>query len=181
MLLKLETILDRFSDVMVWIAGVLNLAMLLNVFYDAIMRYFFSTGSIALQEMEWHLFAMVFLFGIAYGLKEDSHVRVDVLYDHFSPRRKAIINIAGTVLFLLPLSILIVEGSVWYVQEAYKSGEVSGDPGGLPYRWLIKFVIPVSFVFLIVSAVGFVIRHVNILRGVTKPPDQDLPHTGTKI
>ena len=181
MLVKLERIFDRFSDIMGWIAGVLTLAMLCNVFYDAIMRYFFKTGSIAMQEMEWHLFAMVFLFGIAYGLKEDSHVRVDVLYDRFSPRLKAIINIGGTVLLLLPLSVLIVEGSVWYVQEAFKSGEVSGDPGGLPYRWLIKLVIPASSAFLIVSAVGFVIRNVNILRGVTKPPDQDLLQPGTKL
>jgi TRAP-type mannitol/chloroaromatic compound transport system permease small subunit len=173
MLLRLEKLFDRFSDVLGWIAGVLNLAMLLNVFYDAIMRYFFSKGSIALQEMEWHLFAMVFLFGMAYGLKEDSHVRVDVLYDRFSPRAKAIVNIGGTILFLLPLSVLIVEGSVWYVQEAFKSGEVSGDPGGLPYRWLIKLVIPASFVFLVVSATGFVIRNINILRGVTRPPDRD--------
>ena len=181
MLLKLETIFDRFSDVMGWIAGVLNLAMLLNVFYDAIMRYFFSSGSIALQEMEWHLFSMVFLFGIAYGLKEDGHVRVDVLYDRFSPRWKAIVNIGGTLLFLLPLSVLIVEGAVWYVQEAYSSGEVSGDPGGLSYRWLIKLVIPASFVFLIVSATGFIIRNVNIFRGITRPPARDVLQTGTKI
>jgi TRAP-type mannitol/chloroaromatic compound transport system permease small subunit len=169
MLPRLEKIFDRFSDVMGWIAGVLNLVMLVNVFYDAIMRYFFSTGSIALQEMEWHLFAVVFLFGIAYTLKEDGHVRVDVIYDRLSPRAKAIINISGAVLFLLPLSVLIVEGSVWYVHEAYSSGEVSGDPGGLPYRWLIKLVIPASFAFLIVSAAGFVIRNLNILRGIEAP------------
>jgi len=172
MLLRLEKLFDRFANVMGWIAGVLNLVMLINVFYDAIMRYFFKTGSIALQEMEWHLFAIVFLFGIAYGLKEDGHVRVDVLYDGFSPRWKAIVNIAGTVLLLLPLSVLIVEGSVWYVQEAYNSGEVSGDPGGLPYRWLIKMVIPASFVFLIVSAVGFVIRNINIMLGLEEPPER---------
>ena len=172
MLLRLETLFDRFSDVMGWIAGVLNLLMLVNVFYDAIMRYFFSSGSIALQEMEWHLFAMVFLFGIAYGLKEDGHVRVDVLYDRFSPRKKAIVNIAGTVLFLLPLSVLIIEGSVWYVQEAYSSGEISGDPGGLRYRWLIKLVIPASFVFLIVSATGFIIHNINVFLGVVDPPQR---------
>jgi TRAP-type mannitol/chloroaromatic compound transport system permease small subunit len=172
MLLRLEKIFDKFSDVMGWIAGVLNLLMLVNVFYDAIMRYFFKTGSIALQEMEWHLFAIVFLFGIAYGLKEDGHVRVDVLYDRFSPRNKAIVNLAGTFLFLLPLSVLIIEGSVWYVQEAYTSGEVSGDPGGLPYRWLIKLVIPASFVFLVVSAIGFVIRNINILMGLEEPPER---------
>ncbi|NCF23595.1 MAG: TRAP transporter small permease subunit [Gammaproteobacteria bacterium] len=172
MLLRLETLFDRFSDVMGWIAGVLNLLMLVNVFYDAIMRYFFSTGSIALQETEWHLFAMVFLFGIAYGLKEDAHVRVDVLYDRFSPRKKAIVNIAGTVLFLLPLSVLIIEGSVWYVQEAYSSGEVSGDPGGLSHRWLIKLVIPASFLFLVVSAVGFIIHNLNIILGIVAPQDR---------
>ena len=174
MLLRLEQFFDRFSDLMGWIAGILNLAMLLNVFYDAIMRYFFSSGSIALQEMEWHLFAMVFLFGIAYGLKEDGHVRVDVFYDRFSPRWKAMVNIGGTALLLLPLSVLVIEGSVWYVQEAYNSGEVSGDPGGLPYRWLIKLVIPVSFVFLIVSATGFVIHNINIFLGVLDPPERDI-------
>jgi TRAP-type mannitol/chloroaromatic compound transport system permease small subunit len=172
MLLRLEILFDRFSDVMGWIAGVLNLLMLINVFYDAIMRYFFSTGSIALQEMEWHLFSMVFLFGIAYGLKEDGHVRVDVLYDRFSARNKALVNIAGTVLFLLPLSVLIIEGSVWYVQEAYTSGEISGDPGGLRYRWLIKLVIPASFVFLVVSATGFIIHNFNIILGVVAPQER---------
>lgn len=170
MLLKLESFFDRFSDLMGWIAGVLNLLMLINVFYDAIMRYFFNTGSIALQEMEWHLFAMVFLFGIAYALKEDGHVRVDILYDRFSPRWKAVVNIGGTLLLLLPLSLLIIEGSVWYVTEAYTSGEISGDPGGLTQRWLIKLVIPVSFVFLIISAIGFVIHNINIFRGLEAPP-----------
>jgi TRAP-type mannitol/chloroaromatic compound transport system permease small subunit len=115
---------------------------------------------------------MVFLFGIAYGLKEDGHVRVDVLYDRFSPRNKAIVNIAGTILLILPLSVLIVEGSIWYVQEAYTSGEVSGDPGGLPYRWLIKLVIPASFVFLVVSAIGFMIHNLNIFLGIVAPPER---------
>lgn len=170
MLLKLEKQLDRFSDLMGWIAGLLNLVMLVNVFYDAIARYFFNSGSIAMQEMEWHLFALVFLFGIAYALKEDGHVRVDILYDRFSPRWKAIINIAGAFLLLLPLSILVIEGSVWYVSEAFTSGEISGDPGGLTHRWLIKLAIPASFVFLIVSAVGFVLHNINIFRGLEEPP-----------
>jgi TRAP-type mannitol/chloroaromatic compound transport system permease small subunit len=170
MLLKLEKFFDRFSDIMGWIAGFLNLVMLLNVFYDSIMRYFFNTGSIAMQEMEWHLFAVVFLFGMAFALKEDGHVRVDILYDQFSPRWKAVVNISGTMLFLIPLSILIAEGSYWYVHEAYTSGEISGDPGGLTHRWLIKSVIPVSFVFLIVSATGFVIHNIRIFKGFETPP-----------
>ena len=170
MLLKLENVFDRFSTLMGWIAGFLNLVMLVNVFYDSIMRYFFNSGSIALQEMEWHLFSVVFLFGMAYTLKEDGHVRVDILYDYFSPRWKALVNIGGALLFLIPLSLLIIEGSFWYVHEAFASGEISGDPGGLSYRWLIKSVIPVSFVFLVVSDIGFVLHNINIFRGVEAPP-----------
>jgi TRAP-type mannitol/chloroaromatic compound transport system permease small subunit len=154
-----------------WIAGFLNLVMLANVFYDSIMRYFFNSGSIALQEMEWHLFSIVFLFGMAFTLKEDGHVRVDILYDSFSPRWKAIVNIGGALLFLIPLSVLIAEGSYWYVHEAYTTNEISGDPGGLGMRWLIKSVIPASFVFLIVSAIGFILHNINIFKGVEAPPE----------
>ena len=174
MLLKLEKFFGRFSDFMGWIAGFLNLVMLVNVFYDSIMRYFFNSGSIALQEMEWHLFSIVFLFGMAFTLKEDGHVRVDVLYDGFPPKWKAIVNISGTLLFLIPLSVLIAEGSYWYVHEAYTSGEISGDPGGLGMRWLIKSVIPASFIFLIVSAIGFVLHNINIFRGVEIPREHPI-------
>ena len=170
MLLKLEYFFDRFSNIMGWIAGFLNLVMLANVFYDAIMRYFFRSGSIALQEMEWHLFSIVFLFGMAYTLKEDGHVRVDILYEKFSPRWKAIVNIGGTLLLLIPLSILIIEGSVWYVNEAFTLNEISGDPGGLTHRWLIKLVIPASFIFLIVSSFGFIVRNISIFLGLEAPP-----------
>ncbi|PLX78615.1 MAG: C4-dicarboxylate ABC transporter permease [Desulfuromonas sp.] len=174
MLLKLERFFDRFSDIMGWIAGVLNLVMLANVFYDAIMRYFFKSGSIALQEMEWHLFAIVFLFGMAFTLKEDGHVRVDILYDQFSPKWKATVNIAGTLIFLIPLAVLIINGSIWFVKEAYEVHEVSGDPGGLTHRWLIKAVIPASFIFLTVSACGFIVRNINIFRGVEAPPEHHI-------
>lgn len=166
MLLKTERTLDRFSDIIGWIAATLMLVLLLNVFYDAIMRYFFRTGSIAMQEMEWHIFSAIFLFGMSYTLKEDGHVRVDIFYDNFKPKLKAIVNIGGTFLFLIPLAYLIIDGSIWFVNEAYTMGEISGDPGGLTHRYLIKAVIPVSFVFLIISATGFVVRNIRMYRGL---------------
>ncbi|MCF6265764.1 MAG: TRAP transporter small permease subunit [Desulfuromusa sp.] len=174
MLFKVERILNRYSDVTGWIAAALMLLMLVNVFYDAIMRYFFRTGSIAMQEMEWHIFSVVFLLGISYALKEEGHVRVDVLYDGFSPKLKAIINIVGTFIFLIPLSALIINGSIWFVHEAYTSGEISGDPGGLTHRYLIKAIIPIAFVSLIISAGGFVLRNVRLYRGdLELPPAHD--------
>ena len=170
MLFKLEKFFDRFSNVLGWIAGFLNIIMLINVFYDSIMRYFFRTGSIAMQELEWHLFAVIFLFGMSFTLKEDGHVRVDILYDYFSPRWKAVVNIGGTLLLLIPLSILIIWGSYGYVNEAYTFNEISGDPGGLTHRWLIKAVIPASFIFLVISAIGFIIHNISIFRGLETPP-----------
>ncbi len=172
MLVKLEKFFDRFSNIMGWIAAFLTLVMLANVFYDAITRYFFRSGSIALQEMEWHLFSVAFLFGMAYTLKEDGHVRVDILYESFTPRWKAIVNIGGVLLLLLPLSVLIVEGSFWYVHEAYTQNEISGDPGGLTQRWIIKSVIPAAFIFLIISSAGFIVRNIRIFRGEEAPPVQ---------
>ncbi len=169
MLLKIEKAIDRLTDMVSVVATVAMLLMLVNVFGDAIMRYFFKTGSIALQEMEWHLFSVMFMFGVAYALKEDGHVRVDVLYDRLSPRTRAIINIAGTLLLLIPLSVLIISGSFEFVHTSYQAGEISGDPGGLPYRWLIKAVIPVAFVFLIVSALSFMLHNVQVFRGVEAP------------
>jgi len=169
MLLRIERWIDRFTNIIGAIATVAMFLMLVNVFYDAIMRYFFKTGSIAMQEMEWHLFSVVFMFGIAFALKEDGHVRVDILYDRLSPRTRSVINIAGTFLLLFPLSFLVIEGSFWFVHEAWHVGEISGDPGGLSYRWLIKAVIPISFGFLIISAVGFMIRNLNIYRGIEAP------------
>jgi len=166
MLLKLERMINRFSDALGYLAGFLMILMLLNVFYDAIMRYFFKTGSIAMQEMEWHLFSVIFLIGIAYTLKEDGHVRVDIIYDHFSNKGKALVNIIGTLLFLLPISWLIADGSIGFVKEAYNFNEISGDPGGLTHRYLIKAVIPASFVLVMVSACGFILRNINVFRGV---------------
>ena len=170
MLFKIERIINRFSDIVGYVAAALMLLMLVNVFYDAIMRYFFRTGSIAMQEMEWHIFAAVFLFGISYALKEEGHVRVDVLYDGFSPKYKAIVNIVGTFIFLIPLALLIINGSIWFVHEAYITGEISGDPGGLAHRYLIKSIIPLSFIFLVISAIGFVLRNIRLYRGLELPP-----------
>ncbi|PCH95839.1 MAG: C4-dicarboxylate ABC transporter [Gammaproteobacteria bacterium] len=137
--------------------------MILNVFYDVIMRYFFNDVSIGMQELEWHLFAAMFMFGIAYTLKEDAHVRVDIFYDAMSKRQQAVINIFGALVFALPITLLICFYSIDYTMEAYSMGEGSADPGGLPHRWIVRSIIPLSSVFLVLAIIHVVLSQILVL------------------
>lgn len=165
MLLKVENIIESVVDVVGKITSILLLLMIFNVFFDVVMRYSFHNSSVGMQEMEWHLFSIVILFGVSVALKDEGHVRVDFLYEKYSVRKKAMINILGTIFFLLPLALLVASGSFDYVMDSYNINEISEDPGGLTHRWIIKSMIPFSFIFLIFSSVGYVVKNVNIYRG----------------
>jgi TRAP-type mannitol/chloroaromatic compound transport system permease small subunit len=165
---SIENFITRTVDILAKIVGILLLLMVLNVSWDVMMRYLFHNSSVGMQEMEWHLFAVIFLFGISIALKEEGHVRVDFLYDNFSQRKKAAVNIFGTVFFLIPLALLISTGSFEYVKDAYIIQEISEDPGGLHYRWIIKGMIPLSFTFLIFSAVGYILQNIRLYREPVK-------------
>ncbi len=156
-----EKIIEKLTHLIEGVLALLLLLMVLNVSYDVIMRYFFRNSSVALQELEWHLFAIILLFGISVSLQQEAHVRVDFLFERFSKRVQAGINIFGTLFFLLPLALLITTGSVTFVYDAWRVGEISANPGGLPYRWLIKGMIPLSFSLLIVSAMGYLLRQIR--------------------
>lgn len=160
---KAEAIINRFSEVLGKLSAVLFILLLFNVFYDVIMRYIFNDVSIGMQEMEWHLYAAIFMLGIPYTLYKEGHVRVDIIYDHLSHRNQAWIDLFGTLLLLIPFTILVARYGIDFTMESYNLGERSGDPGGLPYRWLIKSVIPFAFVAISISGIGLILRSVNTL------------------
>ncbi len=139
------------------VAGILAalalVAMVLLVAYDAAVRYLFSSGSIALQELEWHLFDLVIMFGIAYTLKLNAHVRVDIFYEHFSPRYKAVVDCISQLFFVLPLSLLIVYVGFEFVALSFSQMEGSSNPGGLPYRFIVKSLMPFAFVLLMLQSI----------------------------
>ncbi len=174
MLLKLERGFNKFADFIGTITAITMVLMILNVFYDVIMRYFFKSGSIAMQEMEWHLFSVIILLGISYTLKEDGHVRVDLIYDRLPDRKKAMINMVGVITFILPIALLVGLSSIGNAHEAYVSMEQSGDPGGLPYRWIVKALIPLSFLLLLITSIGYFIKNLNIYKGVHPSDDYNL-------
>ena len=177
MLIKIERFFDKIIDFIGNITAFLLVLMILNVFYDVAARYIFHNSSIAMQELEWHFFAIIILFGISYTLKEDGHVRVDFIYDKLSIKKKAVINIIATTLFVIPLSLLIAYGSYDFVMDSYSINEISEDPGGLTHRWLIKAMIPLAFIFLIFTAISFIIKNINIYIGAEKFPPKDLQET----
>jgi TRAP-type mannitol/chloroaromatic compound transport system permease small subunit len=164
MLDKIEKVIHRLVDGMGILLAVVLLLMVLNVTFDVMMRYLFHASSVGMQEMEWHLFAIIILYGVGVALQHEAHVRVDFLYDRMSLKTKALINIVGTVLFLMPLSLLILFGSFALVGDAYTINEISEDPGGLPYRWIIKSMIPIAFGFLLISATGYILKNIHQLR-----------------
>lgn len=165
MLLKLESTIKTYSEWIGKLCAILFLLMLCNVFYDVIMRYLFNDVSIGMQELEWHFYATIFLLGASYAISTEAHVRVDLIYERLSPQRKAIINIIGVLTFLVPFTVLVGWYGIDFAKEAYEMGEGSGDPGGLPYRWIIKSMISIAFFSMLISGLGLLLHSVNILRG----------------
>ncbi len=157
--------IDTLNEAIGRAASWLVLAMVLLICYDVGMRYFFHQGSVALQELEWHLFALIFLLGSAYTLKYDNHVRVDILYQsqYLSNEHRALINIFGILFFLLPFCVLILIPTWPFVENAYYYLEGSPDPGGLPYRYLLKGSILVAFTLLILQGLAELLRNYLIL------------------
>ncbi len=162
---KLAGLIDQLNEWIGRLAAWLVIALVLLVCYDVTMRYLFQAGSVALQELEWHLFALIFLFGAAYTLKYDEHVRVDVIYQAkwMTPRRQAMVNLFGCLFLLFPFCVLMIISAVPFVEQSYGWGESSPDPGGLPYRWLLKAMIPAGFVLLVLQGVALCIRSLQTI------------------
>jgi TRAP-type mannitol/chloroaromatic compound transport system permease small subunit len=160
----------RFIDSLIkylgfFTASVVVLLVLLVV-YDATARYLFSTGSIALQELEWHLFDVIILFGIAYTLREGSHVRVDIFYANYSKKTKALVNLIASLFFILPFSFLIIYIGSHFVEMSYIQHEASSNPGGLEYRFLVKALMPLSFVFVALQALKESVSNFSLWRSL---------------
>ena len=160
-------VIDSINE---WIGRVtawLVLVMVLLISYDVAMRYLFHSGSVALQELEWHVFAIIFLFGAAYTLKHDGHVRVDILYRSrfMSARRRAWVDLVGTLVFLIPFCLLVISGSLPFVGNSFAMSEGSPDPGGLPYRYLLKAAIPLAFGLLLMQGLSLLVTSISIIRG----------------
>lgn len=167
--LRLARAIDGLNERIGRGVGWLALVMVLIGAYNAVVRYlgrFFgwNLSSNAYIELQWYLFSLLFLLAAAYTLKRGAHVRVDVLYGRLSPRGKAWIDLAGTILFLLPFSAFCLWVTWPSVHNSWVVREVSPDPGGL-VRYPIKAAILLAFVLILLQGVAEVVKLVAFLRG----------------
>lgn len=154
---------DRLTQLVGQAASWLTLMLVALIVYDVVMRYLFNRSSVAIYEMEWHLFALIFLLGAAFALKHDRHVRVDVLYSRFGKKGQAWVNLIGTLLLLLPFCLVIINAGWDFLSNSFNLGESSADAGGLPARYLIKSAIPLGFFMVLLQAINLMFRSILII------------------
>ncbi len=151
-----------------WCTLVLVILVTLNV----ALRYIFNISYVAMEQMQWHLYALIFLLGAGYTLRYNDHVRVDVIYQRLGKRSRAFINVAGCVLFLFPGCYLVIKTSIPFVVSSWAMKEGSSDPGGLPARYLLKAVIPFAFTLLAIQGVSMFLKNLLILVGHPIPENR---------
>jgi TRAP-type mannitol/chloroaromatic compound transport system permease small subunit len=161
-----ETVAARIDALNEWIGKLVSwvvVVLVAVVFIDVVMRYAANTSFGFTQELEWHLFGFIFLMGAGYTLLYDQHVRVDVVYQRLSPRGQAWINVLGCIFLLFPGALLIIYTSFGFAREAFTFMEGSPDPGGIPFRFIIKSCVPFGFVLLLFQGVSMFIRNLAVV------------------
>lgn len=168
-LLKLSALIDRINEAVGKVVMWLVLAAVLISAGNAIMRKAFSIGSNAYLEIQWYLFAAVFMLGVGYVMLKNAHVRIDFVSARLSKRTNALIDAIGIVVFTIPLSIIMVDLGWPLFARAWDSGEMSQNAGGL-IRWPVMLLIPAGFTILMLQAVSELIKRVAFLQGLRDEP-----------
>lgn len=173
--------LDRASE---WLGRSLSwlvLAMMLIQFLIVVLRYVFNFNSIAMQESVMYMHAVVFMLAAAWTLKHDGHVRVDIFYRAMTPKRKALVDLCGTLFLLLPVMIFVLLSSTKYVGNSWRILEGSPDSGGIPGVFLLKTLIPLFAGLMILQALVEASRHFLVLTGRMNPPANDHDHAEERL
>jgi TRAP-type mannitol/chloroaromatic compound transport system permease small subunit len=163
-LLHLTGYVDRISRFFAYIAAVLVLATCTISAFNAVSRYAFDLSSNAWLEIQWQLFAGIFMLASAHVLQVNGHVRVDMLYGSYSPRGKLWVDVFGIIFFLIPsVSVMIWLGWSFFL-KSYMDAEMSSNAGGLPY-WPVKALMPFGFALLLLQGLAELIKRIAALQG----------------
>ena len=163
----IDALNERVGKAVMWLV----LATALVSSGNAVVRKALDTSSNAWLELQWYLFAAIFLFSAGYTLLNNEHIRIDVVAGRWSSRTRAWIDILGTLFFLLPIAIFIMKLSWPMFMNAWNSGEVSANAGGL-IRWPARLMIPVGFLLLILQGFSEMIKRIAYLKGLIPDPGE---------
>lgn len=155
----IDRFIQRIGLTVAWTYVVLVLVIILQV----VLRKGFASGLIALEELQWHLYAVGVMFGLSYAQTTNSHIRVDLLYSGFRARTKQWVEVLGILFLVLPFIAVVFLHSLDFVADSWRINEHSSAPSGLPWRWLIKGTIPVTFALLGLAVISRLIRDVTLL------------------
>ncbi len=157
--------IDGITEVTGRVISWLTLLMVVLVVTVVVMRYFLEMGSIALQELVTYIHAMVFMLGIAFTLKRGGHVRVDIFYRNFPAHQKALVDLLGGLLFLIPVALLVLVTSWDYVAASWAIAETSAENNGLPFIYLLKTLMLIMPAMLLLQGIAEVLKSALMLAG----------------
>lgn len=172
---------DGFNDILGIGVGWFTTIMVIVVFVNVVLRYVFGQGYLALQDLSWVLFGVVFMIGAAYTLRHDRHVRVDIFYVNYSPKTKLWVNLLGTLFFLVPFCLLGMYVSWPFVERAFAVQETSPDAGGLAARYLVKSMIPLGFFLILLEGISIMFKAALQLAGKLPMPPDSHAHVAEQV
>ena len=161
---QFQILIDKLTDNIANGLLYILIALILLVFFTVFFRYVFNMSYIIIQEIIMYLHALIFMFGISYALKENSHVKIDVLYNTLNKKAQRVISIAGLVSFILPTALFIIYISIDMVTQSWMILEVSSEAGGLNLVFILKSLIPISGVLIFLQGIYELIKHIRVSR-----------------
>ena len=162
---SIANFIDSFNDLIGRGVSWFTTLLVAVVFTDVMMRKILNTSFVFTQELEWHLFAFIFLMGAGYTLLYDGHVRVDIIYQRLSTKSQAWVNFICCFVFLFPGCFLIIYTSLDFVANSWAVMEGSPDPGGIPFRFILKACIPAGFILFALQGVSLMIKSLLTITG----------------
>ncbi len=166
----LEAIVKFFGKIGAW----LSIPLIFIIIFDIITRRFFILGSTKIQEMEWHLHTAIFMLALGFAYLKNSHVRIEIIREKYSPILKSIFEILGILFFLVPYTFMIIYYGFDFVSRSYNLNEVSSALTGLSHRWIIKSFIPLGMLLLFLAGLSILIKNIAYLGFILKKDKQSL-------
>ena len=154
----LTSIVTAITTKTAWI----NLLVMFTILVQVTLRYGFHAGEAWVDEFIWHLYAF-FMFGLSYAITTDSHIRVDIAHMKFTRRKQRIIEVLGIIFLIMPFTIIIFDHSVGWVHHSFVAKEFSENTTGLPYRWIVKSLLPISLVLIFIASLSELIKNIVLL------------------